>query len=281
MTIRELYEKGKECLERAVVDTPAFDAFILWQSLYKGGRALLVTHGNRICSAQEEAAFEKMIVRRSEGEPLQYILGEWDFLNLTLRVGPGVLIPRPETELLCETAVSYLRRKKAPVVLDLCAGTGAVGIGICSLLPEAGAVCAELYDVPYNCLCENISRYPQYLVRPIRADVLKGTPALTEFFDGIVSNPPYIRTDQLPILQREVRREPQEALDGGEDGLDFYRAIFRHWLKYIRRDGFLAVEIGEEQGENVKCMMEEANLVQIRVLKDFAGLDRVVCGTVK
>lgn len=280
MTVKQVYQLGKTALEKAGVDSPAFDVLCLFEKVFQEGRGFLVLHGEEEAGKKGEE-FLNLIQKRGQGEPLQYLLGEWDFLSLRLFVEKGVLIPRPETELLCETAVLALKENNGTQVLDLCAGTGAVGMGICSLYEKAQAVCVELYDTPFACLSKNILRYPDLKVRAIRADV-REEPVFGEcVFDGLVSNPPYIARKELPSLQIEVQQEPKEALDGGEDGLDFYRDILKKWLKTVKKGGFCAFEIGEDQGKAVKDLMEETGLVQVRILQDFSALDRVVIGTIK
>lgn len=282
MTVKELYQTGKSRLEKAGADAPAFDALCLLEEVFGAkGRSFLALHGEESCPAEKEDAFLAGISRREAGVPLQYILGKWDFLSLTLAVHPGVLIPRPETELLCETAAEQLRQSGGSTVLDLCSGTGAVGLGICSLLPRTEVLCVELFDAPYACLEENMRRYSRFHARAARGDVLKGEPFQPERFDAVVSNPPYIAGKEIPLLQKEVLMEPREALFGGEDGLIFYRAILDKYRKRVRPGGFMAFEIGEEQGPPVKALMQKAGLADIRVEKDASGWDRVVWGTVK
>lgn len=280
MTVKALYEKGKNELEKAGVETPAFEALCLFEKAFGiRGRAYLTVHGGEACLPEKEAEFLALAGRRAAGEPLQYLLGEWDFLSLTLAVRPGVLIPRPETELLCETAAEELKKSGGRRLLDLCAGTGAVGLGVCALLPEAEALCVELYEEPLACLRENIARYPAYRVQAAKGDVLKGEPETEGLFDALVSNPPYIAEGEMASLQKEVLREPREALCGGADGLLFYRAILRHFRNRVRPGGAVAFEIGEDQGAAVSALMREAGLEQVRIRRDAAGLDRVVCGT--
>ncbi len=231
-----------------------------------------------VLSAQTVGTLDAALEQRLSGRPLQYILGEWDFLSLRLKVGEGVLIPRADTELLCETAADRLRDVQNPRVLDLCAGSGCVGIGVASLLPSAQVVEVEKSPQAFVFLEENIKRYPQYGVQAVQADVLVDTDAVDGSFDAILSNPPYIPTADLDTLMREVQHEPRFALDGGADGLLFYRAILTHWLPKLKKGGFCAVEIGFDQGEQVNRMFGEFGLKNSNVLKDYGGNDRVVIG---
>lgn len=148
---------------------------------------------------------------RAAGRPLQYILGNWEFLTLTLSVGEGVLIPRPDTELLCEAAAARLPLVPggdAPRVLDLCAGSGCVGLGLCSLYPAAAVTAVELSDEAFVYLKENTARYPAYRVWPIQADVLADGERFGGVYQAVLANPPYIPAAGLSSLMREVRREP-------------------------------------------------------------------------
>lgn len=276
-TLKSLYAEGKQRLREAGLADPAFDALCLMEAVFRVDRTGLALHGEMPAEAEGLRRFRSLLEARAEGVPLQYLLGEWDFLSLRLSVREGVLIPRPETELLCETAAAYLRESGRRTVLDLCAGTGAVGLGICALYPSASVSCVEWYDTPFSCLAENLQRYPAYQVAPVRLDVLDpDAPARLQPVDVLVSNPPYIASGELPFLQEEVRREPREALDGGPDGLLFYRAIATYWLSLLLPGGLLAVEIGETQGEAVMALLARAGLERAEVRRDAAGLDRVV-----
>lgn len=278
MSIRSLYNEARQALG-AASDDPAFEAACLMQRFFGMDRAAVLTHGEREPDPAAEAEFRAAVGRRTAGEPLQYILGEWDFMALTLRCGPGVLIPRDDTAVLVEAAAERLHGAQAPRGLDLCAGTGAVGLML-ALETGASVTAVEKFDAALGYLRENLARCPQLAVEALQGDVLE--PAFAASVPGgldfIVSNPPYIETAALPGLQREVRREPQTALDGGADGLVFYRAICALWAGKLRPGGVLAVEIGEEQGEAVSALFKGAGLGDIRVHKDTAGLDRAVSG---
>ncbi len=278
MNVRELYNEARRALA-AVCEDPAFEAVCLTRCFFGMDRAAVLTHGERVPSAEAESAFCDAIRRRAAGEPLQYLLGEWDFMALTLRCGPGVLIPRDDTAVLVEAAVARLAGIQAPKGLDLCAGTGAVGL---MLARDAGAAvtAVEKFDGALGYLRENCARYPQLAVRAVQGDVLDASFAasIPGGQDFLVSNPPYIETAALPGLQREVRREPETALDGGADGLLFYRAIAALWAGKLRRGGVLAVEIGETQGAAVSALLEAAGLSDVRIHRDTGGLDRAVSG---
>ncbi|MGN0479458.1 MAG: peptide chain release factor N(5)-glutamine methyltransferase [Hominenteromicrobium sp.] len=278
MTVREAYNRAKKRLA-AAADDPAFEAVCLTEQYFGMARAALLTHGERLAPPEAERAFFEAVERRVNGEPLQYILGEWAFMGLALLCGEGVLIPREDTAVLVEAVCARLERKREMRGLDLCAGTGAVGLAIAR---ETGAAvtAVEKFSPALAYLEANLARYPALSVRAVQGDVLRAD--FAEAMDGpvdfIASNPPYIGTAELPGLQREVRREPQTALDGGADGLVFYRAISALWVGKLRPGGVLAVEIGETQGAAVTELFRSAGLSDIRIHTDMAGLDRAVSG---
>jgi release factor glutamine methyltransferase len=279
MTYGEVYHKGKSILAGAKNESPAFDAACLMQKVFGLDRQALILRSAEAAKEAQAAEYFRMVGERASGRPLQYILGRWPFLELELQVGEGVLIPREETELLVRTAADYLKNSASPNVIDLCSGTGAVALGLASLLPAVRVTAAELYEEAFHYLALNQKETGFQNVTPVRLDVLN--PESAERFsglDGIVSNPPYVKAEEIPALQTEVRREPRTALAGGTDGLDFYRAIARYWLPRLRRGGFAAVEVGEGQAPEVKRLFEAAGLSQICVHTDFNGIERVVSG---
>ncbi len=277
MTVCELYRTIESMLEKAGCDSPAFDACCLMEDLAHLPRGRRLDMDDTPLDEARSEAVMTAATRRANGEPLQYILGEWEFLTLTLEVGEGVLIPRPDTELLCETAADKLRAVEAPTVLDLCAGSGCVGLGVCSVSPSATVTEVELSDAALHYLKRNVARYPDYAVNIVKDDVLSPKQTYAPV-DAILSNPPYIPTADLAGLMREVQYEPKMALDGDEDGLKFYRAIIENWLPFLKVGGFVAVEIGIGQSDDVKALFESAGLSKVEVFRDLGGIDRVVCG---
>ncbi len=276
MTVTELFNCIKERLKSGGCDSPDFDACCLIEDIGGIGRGAVAFCGN---TELADDACERVLsaaARRAGGEPLQYLLGTWDFLSLTLEVGEGVLIPRPETELLCEIAAEHLKTLEKPRVLDLCAGSGCVGLGIASLCPSVAVTAMEKSPEAFTYLERNVARYPQLSVAPLRADVLTDHATFEGAVDAIVSNPPYIPAADLSSLQREVQYEPKMALDGGEDGLVFYRTIAQEWTKHLRRGGFVAVEVGIHQAEAVERLFTKAGLTEVASFKDFADIPRVV-----
>ena len=277
VTRRDWLTAATAALTAASCGDAAFDARCLLEDL--GGLPRGQAADDTPLTAAQETALDTALAQRAAGRPLQYILGQWEFLALTLKVGEGVLIPRPDTELLCETAAQRLRDVPHPRVLDLCAGSGCVGLGVASLVRDAAVTAVELSPDAWEYLTANIAHYPAYDVTPVRADVLTDYDEFTGEYDAILSNPPYIPTADLPTLQREVQHEPMMALDGSADGLLFYRVIAEHWCGKLRRGGFCAVEVGVNQAADVAALFAAAGLENTGILPDLAGIPRVVFGT--
>lgn len=278
MTLGAVYRAGRNRLRRAGNAGAEFDAGCLFRKAFGLDRQQRVLRAAEPAGPARARRFLAMARERAAGRPLQYILGEWPFLGLILEVGEGVLIPREETELLARTAAEMLAGEKAPFFADLCAGSGAVALGVVSLAPGARAAALEKYPAALRYLKKNIARAGFAGVKAVEADVLD--PAAAErmpALDGVFANPPYVRAGEIPTLQREVRREPREALDGGPDGLRFYRAVARLWLPRLRPGGAAAVEVGDGQAEAVRRLFS-GELEGLCVRRDFSGVARVVAG---
>lgn len=283
MTHRQLYLQAKQALAQAGIDSPGSDAMALLSHFFGLDRPGLALHGEETPSPEQTAAFLQAVEERAARRPLQYILGAWDFMGLTLAVGEGVLCPREDTAVLVQALAGLLQDAPAPQGLDLCAGTGAVGLGLCSLLPQAQVTALELSPLALRYLEENAAAYPQYQVTPHRGDVLSPQTAARfpqHSLDFLASNPPYIAGEELPTLQPEVQKEPSLALDGGADGLRFYRAIARLWLPKLKPGAPFAVEIGETQAQQVCALFRAHGATSLRVHQDLSGLDRCVSGRV-
>lgn len=264
-------EKFRE-IRDALASAGAFDADFEAREIIREytGRALPLTGS---ISDTEETAVNEAVRRRLAGEPLQYIFGKWEFYGLPFYVGEGVLIPRPETELLVDIAAKRLNSSSK--ALDLFSGSGCVPV---SIAKTTGAKCCavELYDTAFGYLTRNIA-LNEADVTAVQADACDGSLFGEMKFDYISANPPYITEAEMRELPGIVRREPESALYGGTDGLDFYRAFIPVWAKRLAEGGAMAVEIGETQGEAVSAIMRESGL-RPEIIKDYAGLDRVVLG---
>lgn len=225
-------------------------------------------------SAAEAARLSALAERRAAREPLQYILGEWGFMDFTLKVGPGVLSPRADSEIVCESALALLQGRERPVVYDLCAGTGCLGLGIARHSPGALVTCVEKSSEAWRYLTANTA---QTGVRTVQADVFtyyKTLPA--EGADLIISNPPYLTGAEMRALMPETAQEPAMALDGGADGLDFYRLLTEKYRDAVRPGGWLVLEIGYAQGPAVLALGAACGWVNTSCRKDYGGNDRAV-----
>ncbi len=230
---------------------------------------------------KEEKEFSALCDRRLAGEPLQYILGEWDFYGITFSVGKGVLIPRQDTELLVDTAIKLRGSEEATELIDLCAGSGCIGLVLEKKLKNVSLTLVENYTDAMSYLLTNKLNFSS------RAKVLKGDvmdeslPAQQQAADMIVCNPPYLTASDMESLQTEVRAEPVEALYGGEDGLDFYRGIVRLWKNALKPGGYMVFEVGAGQADEVAELMIQHGFVNVRRAKDLSGIERVVYGAYK
>ena len=234
---------------------------------------------DRPLDAAEAAKLEELTVRRAAREPLQYLCGSWPFLDFELAVGPGVLCPRADTEVVAETAAGMLAGVEAPRVLDLCAGTGCLGLGVKRLCPAAQVVCVEKSPEasPFEEPAFDWGMKPTRAAEPVEGDLFTYWESLPEGqLDLIVSNPPYLTAQEMGELQPEVAKEPAMALEAGEDGLVFYKAIAEHYQKALRPGGALALEIGWQQREAVTALLEANGWADIACRKDFGGNDRCV-----
>jgi len=256
-----------------------FDALCLAEKAFNLNKTDLRLRGEQSVDPKEYFA---LIDRRASGEPLQYILGEWEFYGLQFVVGPGVLIPRPETELLVKIAIKHLRdapggKNAPPTVLDLCAGSGCVGLSVAHHCPNARVYLIELSDQAMPYLRENAKAYPNAEV--IAADVLNWQLSLPinnwqlSTCQLILANPPYVKSSEIAGLSEEVRCEPRMALDGGADGLTFYRVLAERWLPRLAPGGLLACECCEGQARDVAAMFSP---YATEIKRDFNGVERVV-----
>ena len=282
-TLRALLAEGSRTLTEAGVENAAYDAGELLALAAGISPSELPLHGEEPVSTETADRFRALLERRAQHYPLQYLLREWDFYNLSFSVKEGVLIPRPETELLVDLALQHLERShqegRPAKVLDLCSGSGCVGITVERNFQNCEVTAFELSDDACAVIRGNMERNRTERFTLLQGDLFDGPTAfgITEA-DLILANPPYLTAEEMDSLQTEVGYEPGLALYGGEDGLRFYRAIAEQWSPVLSKQGLLAVEIGEQQGESVKAIFAGFS-DNIKVLKDYSGLPRiVVCG---
>ena len=244
-------------------------------------KARLLRDGALYASPEVEEAAWALARRRLAGEPVAYLIGEWEFYGLPLDISESVLIPRPDTETLAEAAIGWLRQQEAPRVLDLCAGSGCLGLAIASQVKDARVVLGEWSDGALKICRQNVRRNSLTArVVPMQANALEKPEKSLGEFQCIVSNPPYIPRADIDTLDASVKDyEPHLALDGGEDGLDFYRAISDLWRGALVPGGKLYFEVGIGQADSVLRIMRTQGFGDIQVVKDTQGIPRVVFGT--
>ena len=279
MTLSSLYGEGlKRLIENGIPDSD-FDCSQLFEYALDCGRTKLLTYPD--LEAEDEAAksFLSLIDKRCTGYPLQYILGSWEFMGLGFAVGEGVLIPRPETEILVFEAQKLIPDGTKTVIYDLCAGSGAIGLTLAKKNGNTEVYLFEKYDAALGYLEKNKKALGADNAHIIKCDVLKNENFDIPKPDLILSNPPYIPSGEIASLQTEVGFEPKSALDGGEDGLMFYRAILKYWFPLLSKGGSLIVECAEDQSEKIKDLFSEKSH-KTEAVSDFNNIDRIVKITV-
>lgn len=269
MNLRTALRRGALRLQAAGVPDPDIDAALLLGSVVCMGRLQVLAQGYLALTDDQQAAFDDLLARRAGREPLQYILGSTGFMGHDFLCRPGVLIPRPDTETLCLQGLERLQPGQR--ALDLCCGSGAVGISLKLAEPSAQVWLSDIADGALALSRENARRL-QANVNLVQGDLFA---AVTGAFDLICCNPPYIPTGQLPRLQQEVQREPALALDGGQDGLYFYRRIVKEAPAYLTPRGWLLLELGDGQ-DKVLQAMAQVDFDTISVYDDLSGLPRVL-----
>lgn len=273
MTYRELCTYATERMTQAQIENASVDAWLLLEAICDINRSFFLVHGTEAVPEEQESAYLELLEKRCGHIPLQYLIGEQEFMGLPFTVTPDVLIPRQDTEVLVEEALKFL--KPGQRVLDMCTGSGCIAISLKSFVPQADVTAVDVSERALLVAEEN-SRRNQLPVNFVHSDLFS---AITDKYDMIVSNPPYIPSAVILTLMPEVQdHEPMLALDGMEDGLYFYDKITEESVDFLKEGGMLLYEIGHDQGEAVSEMMRKAGYQDVRVVKDLAGLDRVVVG---
>ena len=270
MTVLEALRAAEQRLRD--IPEPRLDAEYLLAEALRTSRLMMLVDKSRALTDAEEAAFEAMLVRREQREPLQYILGSQSFMGFPIKTDPRALIPRNDTEALCEEAIRHIRPGSS--VLDLCTGTGALAIAIKKLCPGAVVTASDISGDALSLAKEN-AQSNRAEIRFLQGDLF--APIAKEQFDVIVSNPPYIPDGLRGQLQAEVEKEPALALFGGADGLDFYRRITAEAPLHLYPDGWLCLEVGDGEADAVAALLKK-DFLSIHVLPDLNGLPRVVSG---
>lgn len=273
MNYTEAFLMGMQKLKEAEIGEAQLDARLLLEEVCGTDHNTLLCHGDREVSEEEEEKYRKALEQRAVHVPLQHLLGYQDFMGLRFQVNEHVLIPRQDTEILVEEAMRYLHDGMR--ILDLCTGSGCILLSLLHYSNDCEGVGVDISQEALRVAAQNAE------LLGIKADFLKSDlyEKVTGKFDLLVSNPPYIERKVIPTLMEEVREyDPYIALDGGEDGLDFYRRIIGGAQDYLKRGGQILMEIGSGQAKAVSELLREAGFKEIDVCRDFAGLDRVVSG---
>lgn len=280
-TYNEIYIEARKRVRETGDPAYSLEARLIVASAAGKTKEELLAGMSLYTSDEVESKVREMVDRRLRGEPVAYITGDWEFYGLPMWVSRDVLIPRVDTEVLAETAISALKGRKMDArVIDLCTGSGCVGCAIAKKLPGTRVVLADNSPQALEIAKRNLARNKlSARVSCVETDALTTPPVMLGSFDLLVCNPPYIPTGELEKLDSSVRDyEPMSALDGGEDGLDFYRGILRNWRGVVRSGGLMLFEVGAGQAEAVMAIMARAGLKNVGTVRDPQNIDRVVYG---
>lgn len=276
MTVSELFVHLRRVLEKNEIESSKFEAMCIIEHIFKE-RLQKLLFGRTIVTDEQKAVADHIVYRRCQGKPLQYLLGIWEFYGLEFFVGEGVLIPRQDTETLVDTVLN-LKLAENPEILDLCSGSGCIGITLDKKINNADVTAVEISEKAVGYINKNI-KHNNSEMKVLIGDVLnQKTADRFSDVDLIVCNPPYLTSEDMQNLQREVAFEPKKALFGGTDGLDFYRQITCLWRKSLKNGGILAYEIGMGQESDVSQIMKENGFTDINMVSDLCGIIRVVYG---
>ena len=280
MTIKEIIIRYSKELEE-ISPTPRLDVETLLQKALGVDRLYILLNLDKDLSEDEEKTFNKFIEERLNNRPIAYIVGNREFMGLDFYVQEGVLIPRPDTEVLVEEVIELAKDKGQIEILDIGTGSGAITVSLAKYLENAKLTSVDISEIALEIAKKNaISNNVEDRINFVKSDLFSSLNK-NQKFDIIVSNPPYIKREVIDTLDKQVKDfEPYNALEGGIDGLDFYRAITTQAKDYLKEGGVLAYEVGHDQSEDVSKLMEMDGYTNIYTLKDLQQIDRVVIGTV-
>lgn len=280
MKISDKLKEISDTFRSTTIDDPVREAEILIMEALNIDRSKLYTESIDL-SDNISNKIDNMVKRRLKGEPIQYIIGYVNFYGLRIKVGRGVLIPRPETELLVEEAIKLLRNQKSEVrsILDLCTGSGCIAIALAKHFPKADIYGVDKSDAAIEYAISNAEGNNVKNIHFVKGDLFG--PFKNKKFDCIISNPPYIKRSDIYTLQREIRDyEPIEALNGGENGLDFYRRILKEAREFLKEDGLIILEIGIDQDIPVMEIAIKNGFKNIRFIEDYSKINRIFIGKI-
>lgn len=274
MRINELLEIGIEKLKKSQIEEPISIARRIMCFVLKKDKIYLVTNGNEEVEQSTEIEFLEAILKIQKHIPIQYITKKQEFMKMDFYVDENVLIPQPDTEIVVEEAIDIINSNKLSEVLDMCTGSGILAICIAKYTDASSITAVDTSEKALEVAEKNaISNNVNTKIEFIKSDMFEN---ISEKFDLIISNPPYIKTDVIKTLSQEVKNEPILALDGGTDGLDFYNIIAENAKKYLNKNGYLVLEIGYNQKTEVINLLEAQGYSEIRVIKDMGKNDRVI-----
>ncbi|MBO5479393.1 MAG: peptide chain release factor N(5)-glutamine methyltransferase [Clostridia bacterium] len=279
MTIEENLKIAIQSLKEKLIEEPMLKARLLLCYILGVEKEYLMIHSKDVLESEKEEAYKNAIQKLIQGYPLQYITNHQEFMKLDFYVDENVLIPRADTEVTVEEVISYCKNKKSLKILDLCTGSGAIAISLKKYIPNCEITAVDISKESLEIAKKNAIKNNTPNINWILSDLFE---KIEGKFDVIVSNPPYIKKEVILTLDKQVQKEPKLALDGGVDGLDFYRKIIQNAPMYLEKDGVIFLEIGYDQKEEVTNILNETNEYEdIECKKDLAGNDRMVQAKVK
>lgn len=282
MTVGQLTRQGERILKSAGIDTPALDAGVIMCYVLKCSRIYIYTHPGSKTGKSDERVYMDLIDRRSRGEPLQYITGSTEFMSLPFMVNCDVLIPRPETEVLVETAIEYSKKFKGGKIniLDMGTGSGCIAVSLAKYIDNCKVTAVDISKkVLKTAYLNAVSNKVENRVKIKKSNLFSNLNS-SEKNDIIVSNPPYIPSHEIKTLQKEIKNyEPEIALDGGTDGLDCYKDLIEQSPEFLNEEGVLILEAGIGQARKI-CKIMQNRFRNTSIVKDLSGIDRVVAGIV-
>ena len=280
ITIKKAIEKAAVMLKVKQIETPKMKARLLMQYTLKKPRQFLIVYDNKVITKEQEIRYFKYVEKLRNGTPLQHITHSQEFMKMNFFVNKDVLIPRPDTECLVEEVIKIARKISAKKILDLCTGSGIIAVSLAKFLDESNITAVDISEKALKIAKRNaIENEVESRINFVQSDLYEELAG--EKFDIIVSNPPYIKKEIIKTLNKEVQKEPRIALDGGYDGLDFYRKIIPEAYQYLKTRGFLCLEIGYDQKRDVLEMIkDEGKYVEEYSKKDLYDRDRVVCARI-
>lgn len=276
---RDIYENSKKLLENAGIEFPNSEILNIFWYVFGINRSDLILHGFDSPTPSLYSKFYNALQKRCSGEPLQYAIGKCNFMDMDLEVGHGVLIPREDTSVLVNTSLNEIKNIENPKIIDLCSGSGCIALAMENALNSICDIYAvEISSEAFKYLLANHMKYNSR-INLINDDIFDCYKNFDDgYFDLIVSNPPYIKSDDIPNLQKDVLSEPHIALDGGKSGLEFYKKICKFWIPKLKSGGTLVFELGHGQYDDVKKIMESFEIMNIKAFSDINNIYRAIVG---